>query len=67
MFIPIQAFQKNMMCLDSSDPLLNSIQGALSAWETHVNVDKASEVDNIQKWNKQKWTVNITLTEVPKQ
>ena len=27
----------------------NSIQGALLAWETYVNIDKASEVDNIQK------------------
>ena len=31
----------------------NSIQGALLAWETYVNIAKASEVDNIQKWNKQ--------------
>jgi hypothetical protein len=28
---------------------LNSIQGALLAWETYVNITKASEVDNIQK------------------
>jgi hypothetical protein len=33
---------------------LNSIQGALLAWETYVNIAKASEVDNIQKWNKPK-------------
>ena len=40
---------------------------ALLAWETYVNIDKASEVDNKQKWNKQyKWTVNITLIEVSK-
>ena len=30
----------------------NSIQGALLARETYVNVAKASEVDNIQKLNK---------------
>ena len=46
----------------------NSIQGALLAWETYVNFSKASEVDNIQKWKiPYKWTVNITLTEVPKE
>ena len=28
---------------------LNSIQGALLAWETCVNIAKASEVDNIEK------------------
>ena len=31
----------------------NVIQGALLAWETYVNIAKASEVENIQKWNKQ--------------
>ena len=41
---------------------------ALLSWETYVNIAKASEVDNKQKWNKQsKWTVNITLTDVPKE
>jgi hypothetical protein len=28
---------------------LNSNQMVLLAWETHVNIEKASEVDNIQK------------------
>ena len=32
---------------------LISIQGALLAWETYVNIAKTSEVDNIQKWKKQ--------------
>ena len=32
----------------------------------YVNIAKASKVDNKQKWNTQfKFTVNITLTEVP--
>jgi hypothetical protein len=28
---------------------LKSIQGALLAWETNVNIAKANEVDNIEK------------------
>jgi hypothetical protein len=30
----------------------NSI-GFIGTWETYVNIAKASEVDTIQKWNKQ--------------
>ena len=53
--------------LSLSRSLSLSIQGALLTWETYVYIAKASEMDK-QKWNKQqKWTVNITLTKVPKE
>ena len=43
---------------------LNSINfKGLLAWETYVNIAKASEVDNKQY----QFTVNITLTEVSKE
>ena len=32
---------------------LYSIKDTLLAWEAYVNIAKASEVDNKQKWNKQ--------------
>ena len=36
-----------------TQPIYYSIQVALVEWETYVNIAKASEVDNVQKWNKQ--------------
>ena len=33
-------------------PSLNSIQGALLAWETYDNIAKASELDNKQHFKK---------------
>ena len=39
--------------------LFVSIQGALLTWETHVNIAKASEVDNIQKY-----TSDLTIQQV---
>ena len=52
--VSLSTFQSILLPLSRSlSHSLNSIQRALLAWQTHVYIAKASEIDNKQKWNKQ--------------